>query len=205
MESEMSDLTDYQRIVLKNAELRAKLDAAEGRIERASDFVKLRVHHSSMYYRALLTILLEPANAEEKSELHDWKRPRGRWHCVRCGAEKDGWARPVASGCPANAEGIASEGGSAEAANPRKEKADAPSAEAGDAKDPWSARVQASIDALTQPDQPDWQALAGELAEKGQVFLDADSSDAMQATAEDLQGALARYDEATAQHSGEER
>jgi len=106
---------------------------------------------------------------------------------------------------PTNAGGIASEGGSAEAANPRKEKADAPSAEAGDAKDPWSARVQASIDALTQPDQPDWQALAGELAEKGQVFLDADSSDAMQATAEDLQGALARYDEATAQHSGEER
>ena len=33
---------------------------------------------------------------------------------------------------PANAEGIASKGGSAQAANPRKEKADAPSAEAGE-------------------------------------------------------------------------
>jgi hypothetical protein len=30
--------------------------------------------------------------------------------------------------------------------------------------DAWSARVQASIDALTEDDQTDWQALAGELA-----------------------------------------
>ncbi len=47
---------------------------------------------------------MEASDHEETSELHDWKRPRGRWRCARCGAEKDGWARPAASGCPANAE-----------------------------------------------------------------------------------------------------
>jgi hypothetical protein len=82
---------DYPRLEAENAELHSKLEAAEGRIEQTRKFVKLRVHHSSMYYRALLDILSEPANAE----------------------------------------GIASEGGSAKAANPHEVLTDAPSAEAG--------------------------------------------------------------------------
>jgi hypothetical protein len=84
------------------------LKAAEGRIEltRHELAVSLNDQRSGGAEdarRKALRRLSEPANAEEKSELHDWKRPRGCWLCARCGAEEGGWARPAASGCSANA------------------------------------------------------------------------------------------------------
>jgi len=132
---------------------------------------------------------------------------------------------------PANAEGIASEGGLAQAANPDGFRADAPSAEAGQqkaiyerwalpssqggpislkpdqqalagAEDPWPARVQASLDALTGPD---WQALAGELAETGDRLIAEYKQEedeygfpfnfALRQAHRDLLAALARYHE----------
>jgi hypothetical protein len=102
---------------------------------------------------------------------------------------------------PANAEGIASEGGSAEtAANPRDLPTDAPSAEAGVVVDP----------------SPDWQALAEELAKTLELVDDGGDNEWLgddEATDFSLSGAdrrcinaaLARWREAIAQHSGEER
>jgi chromosome segregation ATPase len=91
--------------------VKRRADAAEWRIEQARWHARAMDSTFGVTWvnalkelRLVLDQTAQPANAEEKSELHDWKRPRGRWHCVRCGVEKDGWARPTASGCPANAE-----------------------------------------------------------------------------------------------------
>jgi hypothetical protein len=66
----------------------------------------------------------------------------------------------------------------------------------------WSARVQASIDALTQPAQPGWQALAGDLAEVVAGAIEELSSEGYDVSEE--KAVLARYHEAAAQHGEEE-
>jgi len=78
----------------------------------------------------------------------------------------------------------------------------------GGAEDPWPARVKASVEALTH-DQPDYQALAGKLAEwyeKYRAALASRPIDQMGASwaMQNLDAAFARYHEATAQHGGRE-
>jgi hypothetical protein len=64
----------------------------------------------------------------------------------------------------------------------------------------WSARVQASIDALTRSDQPNWQALAGDLADA--LLLAAHSQATEAVVVMGAKQALADYHEAITQHSG---
>ncbi len=95
------------RLEAEIADLRSRLEAAEEESERimaANDVPEMYGAGQRRAAERILAILSGTCQPEEKSELHDWKRPRGVWHCVRCGAEEDGWARPAASGCSANAE-----------------------------------------------------------------------------------------------------
>lgn len=67
----------------------------------------------------------------------------------------------------------------------------------------WSARVQASIDALTH-DQPHWQVLAGDLAHLlalAQPYIQASNRSYGQWLTDASSQALARYHEAIAQHT----
>jgi len=169
------DLKDkYRALEAENADLRSKLQAAEGRIARAREEAQAIV-----------------AYADTKFAGDCAERERVRQGGKRLAAK----VLLTVLDQPANAEGIASEGGSAQAANPREVPTDAPSVEAvvgilkGYERIPWEGA-----------DQTDWQALAGELAEglgvAGHAHL-AHYDAAVVATA------LARYHEAIAQHGGE--
>jgi hypothetical protein len=118
LHAEIADLT------VENADLRERLKAAEEAEERMNDaFAECRERLSQeIRQREAAEGRIERARHELAVSFND-QRPGGaedaRREALRRLSE------------PANAEGIASEGGSAQAANPREAGTDAPSAEAG--------------------------------------------------------------------------
>jgi hypothetical protein len=177
------------------AVLRSKLKAAEGKIARAREALANAVvdehwQAKMLFVTDALAILIQPANAEGiASEGGSGGGAKRRQELIRQGKMLS--KEDLAEDYPDEPDG----------AEERYEKFERESAG-------WSARVQASIDALTQPDRPDWKARAGDLAHLlalAQPYIQAsERSYARWLTGASSQ-ALARYHEAIDQHGGEER